>query len=88
MAALSLFALGSSHLLAGTAAAHWHNAGTCCGLWHASNPWCPHMCRETDLNLYCWACNGGRCRCCECVRGQSCHVFGAACSYRYGCCGT
>ena len=84
-AALTMVTIGAQGLF-GVRAASAQSGPLCCLLTATETLWCPLLCAEQDgWHIRCWSCNGFKCKCCECVEGNSCFSF-AMCSYKIGCC--
>ena len=83
-AALAVVATGTQALLGASPALA--QSSSCCLLQSENNPWCPLLCAEQNQNIRCWACNNGRCMCCECSTGDDCFSNITMCSYQVGCC--
>lgn len=87
-AALSVLAFGAHAIIAApsvSAGSGLFSQG-CCTPAYRSNNWCPFICQDAGYNFFCWTCNHGNCRCCECTNRGSCWAGPFLCSYVNGCC--
>ena len=87
-AAATVLAMGAQAVFGASVASatgHLTKVG-CCYLFGRETAWCPVLCAELGHNLNCWACNGNRCKCCECTTRDTCWSGITACSYTVGCC--
>ena len=87
-AAAAVMAMGAQALFGtstASATSHLTESG-CCFLFGHVTAWCPMLCMELGHEIWCWACNQNRCKCCECTVHGTCFSGLTACSYNAGCC--